>query len=87
MRSFGVWYSKKDAEETMGTLDKFSVDLHINLWDIGYGRAERNENFPFIDIGLNIRGFREIDSIFFKFRLRLKKKRLRILPAHFVKNQ
>lgn len=61
MKSFGIWYSNKNTQkdESSKIEEKFQVDLHINLWDIGLNK----DNKPFIDIGLNILNFKEIDKL------------------------
>lgn len=61
MRSFGIWYSNGNTKAENHAAETFKADLHINLWDIEekYG----HDALPFIDIGLSIEAFREIDEI------------------------
>lgn len=60
MKSFGIWYSSAEAQAEKE--DKpFKTDLHINLWDIGYCYGSVTDSF--IDIGLNVMGFRVIDTL------------------------
>lgn len=66
MKSFGIWYSNVNTQkvEEEPCEEKFSVDFHINLWDLGVNKS--TEVKPFIDIGLSITAFRELDKIYFQ---------------------
>lgn len=54
--------------------EKFGVDLHINLWDLGVNKS--TEVKPFIDIGLSITAFRELDKIYFQIPFLLKREEI-----------
>lgn len=64
MRSFGIWYSNKNTlNNSVQTVEEtFAIDLHMNLWDIGYHHKKKDMK-PFIDMGLNISNFKEIDTL------------------------
>lgn len=71
MKSFGIWYTAPDiqtqpavqASSSLVKEAKPELDLHINLWDISCKKSKKIA--PFIDIGINISEFREIDKLCF----------------------
>lgn len=64
MRSFGIWYSNQNTQNIDSEIGKeiFDIDLHMNLWDIGYHKKAKDIK-PFIDIGINIANFRAIEIL------------------------
>lgn len=86
MKSFGIWYSNKNTQNTDSETERepFDIDLHINLWDIGGQR--KTDPKPFIDIGLNISGFRAIDTLCFQIPFSLAKEDVIDLSDAFSDN-
>ena len=54
MKSFGVLYNRSESSDQDSKTSNF--DMHINLWDL-------EGSSPFIDIGLMVRKFRDINKI------------------------
>lgn len=75
MKSFGMWYKSATADNER----KSKFELHINLWNI----KERftQEEKPFIDFGLYIENFREVDSIVFLIPFKVSQMEIRDLAS------
>lgn len=86
MKSFGIWYSNKHTLNIDSVIEKetFGIDLHINLWDTG--SRNKADVKPFIDIGLNISGFKEIDTLCFQIPFLLEKEEIIDLSDTFSDN-
>ena len=52
MQSFAVWCRKNDPRKD----SQYTLDLHVNLWDLTY-------ESPYIDFGIKIKNFRDLDQI------------------------
>lgn len=87
MKSFGIWYCNAETRAGKANSESkpFKIDLHINLWDTGYNYGSASDSF--IDIGLSVAGFREIDMLCFRIPFFLNEKEITDLTDTFDDNQ
>ena len=68
MKSFGLWYQKiKESDNEVETdhenIPQFS--LHVNFWSLEDIKTKENINTPFLDIGIKIKNYKQLDHITF----------------------
>lgn len=73
MKSFGIWYNSTTDSE------KCKFELHINLWNIK--EHVYQEEKPFIDFGLYVENFRQINSISFLIPFQVEQSAIKDLAA------
>lgn len=77
MKSFGLWYQKiKESDNEVETdnenIPQFS--LHVNFWSLEDIKTKENINTPFLDIGIKIKNYKQLDHITFYCPFYLDKK-------------
>lgn len=78
MRSFALWYSKKNKEST----ETNEANVHVNLWDKG-----KNKQSYCFDFGVLIEDIRNIESVLLYVPFKTEKSQIKDLGAVISNNQ
>ncbi len=76
MQSFGLWYNRRMQEES-SQFGEVDFSLHINFWFLeDIPRLNNKMKYPYIDIGIKIKNYKNVDSLIFNCPFEISKENI-----------